>query len=717
MIPILFSPESNVFNNNGIGALHDALSCSVTEVRNGLYELSMTYSVYGKRYNDIQEDCIIVAKPNQTGNPQAFRVYSISKPTNGVVTINAEHISYQLSSIPVAGFSADNVSDALSKIATNSTEDNPFTFWTDKETNASYSKSIPLSARSILGGVDGSILDVYGGEYEFDNYTVKLHNNRGNDNGVLISYGKNLTGITCDTDASSIVTGVLGYWQSGEDTVIGNTQYSDKQLSSYKRVKTLDCSANFTDKPTIEQINNYCASYLKSQYQSPKVSMSVEFINLGDSEEYKQYRNLESVSLCDTVRVKYPMYGVDVKTKVVKTVYNVLLERYSKIELGSVQANIANTIADQQKAQTSTVSKSLLEQVIKSTTNAITGNSGGYVVLYPPNNPQEILIMDTNNVNTATKVWRWNSGGLGYSSTGYDGPYSTAVTMDGQIVADFISAGTLQGIKIVGDFGSIGGFTMSKNSLTAEWSYTYPEFTEDDARKVQSYILGQTELTDDEKKKYDTNFDGLLQSQDARTIQKIALGVLPRTVTGTVTIGSSDATEVIKILGTSGAMEGQKFSIGIGGLQAAAAVLDRISVNTLYGNQVLLKGDSALMDINGNLSVGGTTNIKGYLKTSTVLAETEYFDNGYTNFALPCPWALYDTLVVGFFLYNNMWNSVAVPTSYFAQTNDSSRVQFFWPNENGEYVEVYKTSDSQVYVGLSSTALVDKHIYVKIWGV
>ena len=317
-------------------------------------------------------------------------------------------------------------------------------------------------------------------------------------------------------------------------------------------------------------------------------------------------------------------------------------------------------------------------------------------------------------MNTATKVWRWNSGGLGYSSTGYNGPYSTAVTMDGQIVADFISAGTLQGIKIIGDFGTIGGFTMSGNSLTAEWSYTYPEFTEDDALKVQAYIIGQTELTDDEKKKYDVNFDCMINSFDALRIQKIADGLLPRTATGTVTIGSSDATEVIKIVGTSGAVSNQELSIGLGGIKAAGAVLNSASIGNLYDCRIY---DASHVDVSGSLTVNGTTTINGYLKEPSLLATSEYFDNGLSADVLDCYWYQYSALIISFNFYANMQNCSVVPTSYFSTTSQERRVQYIVPNSNNEYVEVYQKSDSTVYVGLSSTSLLDKHLSVMIWGI
>lgn len=716
MKPVLFAPNATTFNTNGIGVLSDAVSCTVTEVRNGLYELTMKYPVTGNRYSDISEDCIVVAKPNQNGTRQPFRIYSISKPTNGVVEIGAEHISYQLSSIPVSGFTASTVSEALAKLKSNSLENNPFTFMTDKTTKASYSKSIPLSARSILGGVDGSILDVYGGEFDFNGYLVRLLNERGKDTGMVIAYGKNLTGVVCDTDMSCVVTGVLGYWQTEEATVVGTTQYSDDQPASYKRVRTLDCSANFMEKPTPDQIDSYCRSYLKSQYQSPKVSISVSFVNLGDSEEYEQFKNLESVSLCDTVSVKHPLYGVDIKTKVVKTVYDVLQEKYTRIELGSVQANIAKTISDQQKSQSDMVNKSTLQVAIKAATDAITGNSGGYVVLNPPKNPQEILIMDTDDINTATHVWRWNSGGLGYSSTGYNGPYGTAMTMDGRIVADFITAGTLQGIKIVGDYGSIGGFTMSNHSLSADWTYTYPDFTQADIDKAQAYILGTGTLTDAEKAKYDVDFNGVINSADLRVMQQLILGTTPKTITGVITIGSNDATSVVNVVGTSGRINGKKMSIGIGGLIAGSATLDLATVDAIHSGAIQNTGAISTK----TLTVSDSASIPGYFKTPVLLLNTGNIKSASNTYS--CNWSGYRALIVVSGHWGNPTYCTVLPVSDFAttyynsSTGEAYRIIHYF-NSATSRLEIYQVSSSQVNVLASGSDMVNTNKMVKIWGV
>jgi phage minor structural protein len=208
----LYSATETNFDHNGIGILSACVSCEVTEEANGAFELAMTYPMDGIHFEKIGDKAIIKAKADQFRDPQLFRVYAISKPMSGIMTVLAEHISYDLSGIPVKPFSATSAAFALSGLKENAVVNCPFDFWTDKETQANFKVSVPSSIRSRLGGVSGSIIDVYGGEYEFDNYTVKLHNNRGMNRGVSIRYGKNLTDIKQEENCSSVATGVYPYW-------------------------------------------------------------------------------------------------------------------------------------------------------------------------------------------------------------------------------------------------------------------------------------------------------------------------------------------------------------------------------------------------------------------------------------------------------------------------------------------------------------------------
>lgn len=452
MIPRYYDGTADI-KGNGIGALRDCISCTITEERNGSYELEMVYPVGGQHYDALALRGMIKARPNPYAEEQLFRVYQISRPINGQVTVNAAHISYDLSGIPVAPYTASTAAQALDRIKSQATVDCPYEFWTDLTTTANFVATVPSSLRSLLGGIDGSILDVYGGEYEWDNYTVKLHRKRGTDRGVSIRYGKNLTDITQEENCESVYTGVYPYWADSDGNVkqISTAPIVDVPDSQYSftRILLLDISQEYTEQPTDEQLKQYALNYIKAnKIGVPKVSLKLSYAQLEQTEEYKGKALLERVGLCDTVHVVFERLGVDATAKVIKTVYNVLLDRYDSVELGTPRSNIASTIASAEKNTKTEIdkTKSILQEAVDKATKLITGNLGGYVVLHSSagsNTPDELLVMDEPDINTATKVWRWNLSGWGYSSTGYAGPYRLAATMDGAINADFVTTGTL----------------------------------------------------------------------------------------------------------------------------------------------------------------------------------------------------------------------------------------------------------------------------------
>ena len=449
--------------NLGIGSLFEALSCEVTEERNGEFELVMEYPITGKWFKELRLRRIIMAEPNPYSDRQAFRIYAITKPINGIVTLNAEHISYDLSGYPVQPFKADGIQNALSSLVSNCAVPCPFRFSTSRLTSAQMTVSKPASIRSLLGGMSGSLLDIYGGEYEFDNYDVKLENERGADRGVSIRYGKNLTDLKQEENCSSVYTGVYPFWYSEQD---GLFQLSEKIVSApgtydFTRIYPLDLSQEWVEKPTEEQIRSKTESYIKANNIGvPKVSLTVSFIQLAQCEEYHNYALLERVHLCDTVSIEFAELGVSAKAKCIKTVYDAITRKYKSIELGEARSNLSSTISSQNQAIQENISKTFMQQAIENATKLISGGLGGYVIIHSStggNHPDEILIMDTDDINTASKVWRWNKGGLGYSSTGYNGPYALAMTQDGQIVADFITTGTMSASLINGGVLNIGG--------------------------------------------------------------------------------------------------------------------------------------------------------------------------------------------------------------------------------------------------------------------
>lgn len=454
MIPILLKQDAKT----KIGWLAEAISCRCTEERNGIYELELQYPMLGTYAADLVIDRYIKAKPNSTGDNQLFHIRKVSKPINGMFTVSCDHVSYALSGYPVPTVSASgNAQVAINAVLTAAKnqlgKDTGFSVATTDITLSSSISLANVSARAALGGVQGSILQTYGGEYEFDNYTIKLHKSRGQDHGVRISYGRNMTDLKCEIDMDSAYTGLYGYVKNDN---VDLKSYVSVTNSSGINAKTLirDFSSDFSgDEITQAKLDSAVSAYIsKNDINSPSVSMTVSFVDLSQSPEYASFSALEAVNLCDTVKIYHKDLDIDIKAKVIKTTYDVLRERYTSIELGSPRANFADVI--RQTVQEAADAKSLAisskseitaayEKAIADATAAITGNSGGYVRLNPSENPQELLIMNTPSAETATKIWRWNLSGLGYSSTGYSGPYRTAVTQDGHIVADFIDTGTL----------------------------------------------------------------------------------------------------------------------------------------------------------------------------------------------------------------------------------------------------------------------------------
>lgn len=455
MKPVLFATNATSFNTNGIGSL-DAISCSVTEERNGIYELELTIAKTAAHASNIEMGSIIKAKPSQGKNPQPFRVYKITKPINGKFSVYAQHISYQLSFIPVMPFtvaaSASACNSALQGLKTNAAESCPFTFWTDVVTAASYNQPLPASLRSRLGGVTGSILDQFGGEYEWDGYTVKLWRNRGlTSPSVTLRYGKNITDLKQEENIQNTITGIVPYWSSSEgDTVVTLTEkVVDSSTAGnypFKRTVPYDFSQDFETPPTQAQLRARAQAYVNaSGIGIPKVSIEVSFINLSDTEDYKNIAALQVVNLCDTVGVYFEKLGISTTAKVVKTVYDVLKEKYISVQIGDLKSTLAGTIADTSGALTAVANNA--RNMFKNYNNTVTGlidnatswltSSGGYVIAVKNQDGswKELLFMSTNDItDTHAHVLRVNENGLGFSSTGVAGPYTQAWTLDGKLV-------------------------------------------------------------------------------------------------------------------------------------------------------------------------------------------------------------------------------------------------------------------------------------------
>ena len=512
MIPILYDGDEITFTSNGLGRLPDCIDCEVTEERNGIYECMFKYPVTGRLYEQIKPGRIIAVTHDNNHDIQPFDIYSVSAPLDGVVTFYARHISYRLSNIILTPFIASSCADALSKMADRTYNENPFTFWTDKNVDGVWKNETPASCKAVLVGQSGSILDVYGkGEYEFDKFAVKLYVNRGTDTGISIRYGVNLTDLTKEVDEGNLYTAVAPFWKSTDGDVIitlpegiiladsapthlypwttneGEYVRDNNGEIIYFNVPDirpipLDLSGDFEEQPTVEQLRSLAKSRLNnSDAWLPTENITISFVDQSSTFDYKDIAKLQPVTLCDKVNVYCGPLNVSAsKIEVVKLVYDVLTEQNKTLELGTIRRTYMETLMEQ--IANNYVSKSDADNIVNSAvdnaTKLITGATDSHIrFVYDANGGlQEIIIMDTEDIETAQKVWRWNSGGLGFSGTGYAGPYTLAITQDGAIVADVVKTGILSDAEgnnywnmLTGflntQSGQIGDFTIDNGAL------------------------------------------------------------------------------------------------------------------------------------------------------------------------------------------------------------------------------------------------------------
>lgn len=348
MIPCLYDSRETKFNHNGIGKLADAQSCTVTEKRNGSYELKLICPADGIHAEMLEEGNIILAKPSDTMQPQPFRIYKITTPIDGKLEVQARHISYQLNFITVSPFSVSGCAGAVQGLKSHAASDCPFSVWTDVASSAMFTVSVPASFRNCLGGMDGSVLDTFGGEFEWDRYTVKFHRARGADHNVHIVYGKNLTDFKMEKSIENTITGVHPYWVDNETQAVMELPEKVVMVSRksvpYQKITVLDCTSAFQEKPSGAALREYAQDYIDTtSLTEPEVDIKIDFIQLWNTPGYEDVVQAEQVSLCDTVHVYISKLGIEASSKVTETEYDSLLERYNSITLSNSTVNSRNS--------------------------------------------------------------------------------------------------------------------------------------------------------------------------------------------------------------------------------------------------------------------------------------------------------------------------------------------------------------------------------------
>ncbi len=354
MIPILYEKDEVSFTSNGLGRLRDCISCECVEERNGIYECDFEYPTDGANFDAIQIGRVIGVTHDDTGDVQPFDIVSYTKPIDKIVKFHCVHISYRLSGLSMdtyaqVAFGADGAMGAMQASAVPS---NPFTYETDIISNQQFLMfdGTPRTIRSMLGGSEGSILDQYGGEFEWDVWRVILHNQRGQVRDFAIRYGVNMTEFNDETDSQGTYSSVIPYWKKDAEFVIGDkVDSTGATAGGHGECVPLDLSDKFESKPTKAQVEQMASDLMQTSNPFlPVQNIKVSFVRLQDL-GYEEMSNLMKCSLCDTVKVYFPDYGMSGSFKIVKVVWDVLSDRYKEMELGALSTSLSEALGLQTK--------------------------------------------------------------------------------------------------------------------------------------------------------------------------------------------------------------------------------------------------------------------------------------------------------------------------------------------------------------------------------
>ena len=465
---ILYDTEELEFKTLGIGVLRDAIKVSVTEELNGLFELTMEYPIDGHLFNELKFTRIICCKSSPYSKPQPFRIYSISTPINRTVTINAAHISYDLSGFIVDPFSATNLDETIAGLKNKVYGDCPFEYVHTVNESGNVNVSEPKSVRSVLGE---HVSKAYQPDFTFDGLTVIMEDKRGGDTGVDVVYGKNLIDINQEENNTNVYTGVYPYWIDEEDniTVLEERVIKTPGTWNYTKIYPLDLSNEFKNKPTQEEMKAFTETYIEVYSLGiPEISLSISVLQLNGT-NYEREMLTGKINLGDTITVQFPDAKVNAKARCIKTVYDPTQDRYETLELGDAVRTLADSIISSSQDidnKINAAKESTKEYVDDAVLNA-TKPKEGSVLLYPHDKPEALLTMDSTNISAAQTIWKFDKDGLSRSSDGYNGTYvkfyqngKTALNDDTVDSLD-VASGTIESLDVTTIIKKIGTVTMN----------------------------------------------------------------------------------------------------------------------------------------------------------------------------------------------------------------------------------------------------------------
>ena len=465
---ILYDTKELEFKTLGLGILRDAITVSVTEELNGLFELTMEYPIDGYLFNELKFTRIICCKSNPYSKPQPFRIYSITTPINRTVTINAAHISYDLSGFIVDPFSATNLDETIAGLKNKVYGDCPFEYVHTVNESGNVNVSEPKSVRSVLGE---HVSKAYQPDFTFDGLTIIMEDKRGSETGVNVVYGKNLIDINQEENNTNVYTGVYPFWRDDEDNVAVLTERVIKTPGewNYTKIYPLDLSDEFDSMPTQTEMKAFAESYIEVYSLGvPEISLSISVLQLNGT-DYEREMLTGKINLGDTITVQFPDAKVNAKARCIKTVYDPLQNRYETLELGDAARTLADSIISSSQSidgKIDAVMESNKAYVDNAITNA-TKPKEGSVLLYPNDKPEVLIAMDSTSLSASQMVWKLNENGLSVSTNGYNGSYTSfhqngkTVLNDNTVDSLDVASGTIESLNVTTMTKKVGTVTMN----------------------------------------------------------------------------------------------------------------------------------------------------------------------------------------------------------------------------------------------------------------
>lgn len=480
--PRIYEPTETDFIHNGLGVLRDTQRADVREGANGVYELELEYPLKSRFKDYFENGYQIKVKPNDLEEYHIFEIKRTYEDTIGdTILIYAQSRTYKLGNRQVQYVAIDSLNGAEAMRAITAGMDMP----SDIElfSDISTVSSTMFEARNVLNciaGEQGSLLQYWGGEIKREPFKLSLLRRRGRDNVGTVRYGKDLQGLKITLDWQPIVTRCLPFadLQDGEDgqtkRIYGNPVDSEL-ITNYPDVYSRH--VQFTEEQGVKDLaslNRVAGNYFTSLYagvDKPKVSIELEFDKLTDSEEAKEFARLRNYSLFDTFAVYHKLYDIYIEAKITEVIYDSLNEKTKKLYAGDARMSFyKQQNYELQETIKTLTKKGYMSEFVDYITNLINGVEGGSVLQYPKNKPHTTYYLDSDSRETAKDVIAINNQGIGFSRTGWQGPFTNAWSIDGILNADFIRAGKIMAEIFETSFNDVGDILRLSNGALQAWN-------------------------------------------------------------------------------------------------------------------------------------------------------------------------------------------------------------------------------------------------------